>query len=124
MVTGNRYKKLEPTQTRKGTCTTTGSGTIQLKQNKIKDIDKVGICLSTLLSRSHVEWTSRNKYNTNFLDYPSPTIASAIAQGQLAYYTSLNESEELFTIETSGQLQNHVSKWKNKTNWCHEINWS
>lgn len=86
-----------------------GKATVTLPEMRL---GKVGICLATLLSRAPVEWTSRNKYNTNFLDYPSPTIASAIAQGQLAYYTSLNESEELFTIETSGQLQNHVSKWK------------
>ena len=65
----------------------------------------VSICIATLLARSGPEIHQPvDGYKRVDLDYGSPSIAYAIAQGQLAYYRLLEEEGHVRIIRTREQL--------------------
>jgi membrane dipeptidase len=66
---------------------------------------RIALCFATLLARS----TGRTLQN---LDYSSPLQAYAIAQGQLAYYRSLEKAREIRLIKNATELDGHMASWE------------
>jgi len=79
-----------------------GQGTVALPEMRA---GRVALCFATLLARS----TGRALQN---LDYSSPLQAYAIAQGQLAYYRSLEKVKEVRLIKNSIELDGHMASWE------------
>jgi membrane dipeptidase len=79
-----------------------GQGTVALPEMRV---GRIALCFATLLARS----TGRALQN---LDYSSPLQAYAVAQGQLAYYHSLEKAREVRLIENSSQLDGHMASWE------------
>jgi membrane dipeptidase len=79
-----------------------GQGTVALPEMQT---GRVALCFATLLARS----TGRTLQN---LDYSSPLQAYAVAQGQLAYYRSLEKAREVRLIKNSTELDGHMASWE------------
>ena len=79
-----------------------GQGTVALPEMRA---GRVALCFATLLARS----TGRALQN---LDYSSPLQAYAIAQGQLAYYRSLEKAREIRLIKNTTELDGHMASWE------------
>lgn len=67
----------------------------------------VGLCLGTVIARVKEEPGGSNR-----LDYASPEIAYAVAQGQLAYYRMLARQGELRLIGNVAELEAHLADWQ------------
>ena len=78
-----------------------GQGTVALPEMRK---GRVALCFATLLARS----TGRTIQN---LDYSSPYQAYAAAQGQLAYYRTLDEAGEIRLISNRQELDQHIAAW-------------
>jgi len=72
---------------------------------------RVGVCLATLMGRSGPDRPRPDAVKRTDLDYASPSIAYAHAQGQLAFYRLLEHQGHLRFIATRGQLQIHWAQW-------------
>ncbi len=72
----------------------------------------VAICLGTLLVRSRMVETPPTGPARIDLDYPTPEIAYAVAQGQLAYYRLLTRQGKFRWIEDAGLLRSHWHAWQ------------
>src|SRR5512147_1864778 len=79
-----------------------GQGTVALPEMRA---GRIALCFATLLARS----TGRTLQN---LDYSSPLQAYAVAQGQLAYYRSLENAREIRLIKNSTELDGHMASWE------------
>lgn len=79
-----------------------GQGTVALPEMRK---GRLALCFATLLARS----TGRTIQN---LDYSSAYQAYAIAQGQLAYYSALNEAGEIRLITSRKELEEHFLAWQ------------
>ncbi len=79
-----------------------GQGTVALPEMRT---GRIALCFATLLARS----TGRTLQN---LDYSSPLQTYAIAQGQLAYYRSLEKAREIRLIKDSTELDGHMASWE------------
>ena len=79
-----------------------GQGTVALPEMRA---GRVALCFATLLARS----TGRALQN---LDYSSPLQAYAVAQGQLAYYRSLEKAREIRLITNRTELDDHMASWE------------
>jgi membrane dipeptidase len=65
---------------------------------------EVAVCLATLLARA-------SGLNEDRLDYRSREIASAMAQGQLAYYRIMESEERFRILKDWPSLDAHVRNW-------------
>lgn len=73
----------------------------------------VGVCVATLLARGGPEPRLRRPtHHRTDLDYASPSIAYAVAQGQLAYYRLLERQGHLRLIRTATELAVHWEAWR------------
>ena len=79
-----------------------GQGTVALPEMRA---GRVALCFATLLARS----TGRTLQN---LDYSSPLQAYGVAQGQLAYYRSLEKAREVRLVKDSRELAGHIATWE------------
>ena len=79
-----------------------GQGTVALPEMRA---GRIALCFATLLARS----TGRAYQN---LDYSSPLQAYAVAQGQLAYYRSLEKAREVKLIKNVTELDGHMASWE------------
>src|SRR5260221_2623729 len=79
-----------------------GQGTVALPEMRK---GRVALCFATLLARSTGQVVQ-------LIDYASPEQAHAIAQGQLAYYHALNESNEVRLIKNLTELNAHIHTWE------------
>lgn len=66
---------------------------------------RVALCFATLLARS----TGKAEPN---IDYASPAQAYAVAQGQLAYYRALTQTNEARLITNLNELNQHIAEWQ------------
>ncbi len=66
----------------------------------------VAVCFATVLARS-------SGLGEELLDYRSREIASAMAQGQLAYYRILERQGQLRMLKDWSELETHVREWQN-----------
>jgi membrane dipeptidase len=64
----------------------------------------VAVCLATILARA-------NPKGRSILDFRNQEIASAMAQGQLAYYRILETQKELVQLRDWAQLDDFVQSW-------------
>ncbi len=71
----------------------------------------VGVCVATLLARSGPAQTPKPSYNRIDLDYATPDIAYATAQGQLAYYRLLEHQGHITLLYTRRDLEAHWAAW-------------
>ena len=78
-----------------------GRGTVAFPEMRKGNI---ALCFATLLARS----TGRAKPN---IDYLSPIQAYATAQGQLAYYHALNDTDDVHIIKNLKELNEHTTAW-------------
>ena len=79
-----------------------GQGTVAVPEMRA---GRVALCFATLLARS----TGRALQN---LDYSSPLQAYAVAQGQLAYYRSLERAREVRLVMNATELDGHIASWE------------
>ena len=70
---------------------------------------QVAICLATVLARA-------NSKGTSILDYRTQEIASAMAQGQLAYYRILESQGLLRQLDSWPKIEAHFQQWSSSTN--------
>lgn len=77
-----------------------------------------GVVLSTVLARSKpwVDPARENQAKSN--DWPDPTMAYAVAMGQLAYYRLLETRGALRILTTAGQLRQHATQWDAEPDTC------
>jgi membrane dipeptidase len=68
---------------------------------------QVGICLGTVIARVKEEGGGSGR-----LDYASPEIAYAVAQGQLMYYRALARQGEVQLIRDLPALEKHFDLWQ------------
>src|SRR6185503_18756224 len=66
---------------------------------------RVALCFATVLARS----TGQPSPN---VDYSSPLQAYAVVQGQLSYYSALQEAGEIRLIKNLSDLDEHISAWQ------------
>ncbi len=71
----------------------------------------VGVCVATLLARAGPRQEPQPGYRRTDLDHAAPSIAYAVAQGQLAYYRLLESQGHLRFIRSAGQLDRHWRQW-------------
>ncbi|MFQ5741281.1 MAG: dipeptidase [Acidobacteriota bacterium] len=71
----------------------------------------VAVCVATLLARSGPGQPLKERYNRTDLDHADPSIAYAVARGQLAYYQLLEQQGYLRFIRTAGALEAHWRQW-------------
>jgi len=64
----------------------------------------VRVCVGTLLARSGPEQVFKPMYKRMDVDYATPTIASATAMGQLAFYELLERQGLIRILRTRGEL--------------------
>ena len=72
---------------------------------------QVAICVATLLARSGPEPPNKPPFRRTDLDFSSPSIAYATAQGQLAYYRLLEAQGHLRMLRTAQDLDDHWVQW-------------
>ncbi|MFN3167157.1 MAG: dipeptidase [Phycisphaeraceae bacterium] len=69
-----------------------------------------GVVLSTVIARAK-PWVDPCRDNIHDFDWPDPSMAYAVAMGQLAYYRLLETRGLLRIIASAAQLQQHVAQW-------------
>jgi membrane dipeptidase len=67
----------------------------------------VRVCVGTLLARSGPEQVFKPMYKRMDVDYATPTIASATAMGQLAYYELLEQQHYIRLLRTGPEFVSH-----------------
>jgi membrane dipeptidase len=67
----------------------------------------VRVCVGTVLARSGPQQAFKAGYSRTDLDYSSPSIAYAAAQGQLAYYRLLERQGHVRVLRTAADLKAH-----------------
>ena len=72
---------------------------------------QVAVCVATLLARSGLEPPLEPPFRHTDLDFASPSIAYATAQGQLAYYRLLEQQGHLRMLRTARDLDDHWAQW-------------
>ena len=72
----------------------------------------VAVCLATVMARVKPEVRPPEGPGRVSIDYPTPEIAYAAAQGQLAYYRALEKQGELRMLRTAGDLEAHWHQWQ------------
>lgn len=70
---------------------------------------EVAVCLATLLARA-------SGLSEPLLDYRNQEIASAMAQGQLAYYRIMESKGHLRMLRDWSSLETHLQEWKSGGN--------
>jgi len=75
----------------------------------------VAVCVATLIARAGPQQTPRPAYGRTDLDYADATIADAVAQGQLAYYRTLERLGEVRIIDSADTLDDHWRRWAEAT---------
>lgn len=83
-----------------------GAGTVALPEMRQGN---VAIAFATVFARVNPS------VNGSHLDYRSPEIAYAVAQGQLAYYQVLDAEGEVTIIEDEASLDEHLNEWQSAT---------
>src|SRR5690554_1819779 len=68
----------------------------------------IAICVSTLLARANPELQSALRQD---LDHRTPSVAHAVAYGQLAYYRALQRAGQMRMLTTSAELRCHLDAW-------------
>jgi len=72
----------------------------------------IGICFTTLLSRSRLDNRLYNKTPTRTaLDHASPALAHANAHAQLAYYRQLERTDHMRMLRTREDVADHWTRW-------------
>ncbi len=66
---------------------------------------EVAVCLATVLARA-------SRLGEPLLDYRNQEIASAMAQGQLAYYRIMESQRQLRMLKDWSSLETHFGEWK------------
>jgi membrane dipeptidase len=79
-----------------------GRGTVALPEMRA---GRVAVCCATVIARVSYPGNPRPGYN-------SPDIASAVAQGQLAYYRLLEEQGEVRLVADWPALEAHLGQWE------------
>jgi len=69
-----------------------------------------GVVLSTVIARSK-PWVKATRENIHDFNWPDPSMAYAVAMGQLAYYRLLESQGQLRILTTAEQLKQHVTDW-------------
>ncbi len=72
---------------------------------------EVAICIATVLARS-------NPHGSTNIDFKNQAIASAMAQGQLAYYNILESQGQLRQLRTWRDVESHLQQWNNHPDHC------
>ena len=72
----------------------------------------LAVVLGTLLCRAKREVVPAEGFNRINVDFATQEIASAMAQGQLAYYKLMSRRNELRYIKTAAELEAHWQKWR------------
>jgi membrane dipeptidase len=85
-----------------------GSNTVCLPEMRRGE---VAICLATVIART-------NPSARNYLDFQSQELASAMAQGQLAYYENLERIGALRRLRNWKDVRSHLEEWKRKRDSC------
>jgi len=70
-----------------------------------------GVVLSTVIARAK-PWKKPTRANIHDFDWPDPTMAYAVAMGQLAYYRLLETQGHLRILDSSGTLKRHLAEWE------------
>lgn len=73
---------------------------------------KVPVCVATLLARCGVQQKPQASYLRTDLEYATPSIASAAAQAQLAYYRELELTGHVRMLRTAAELTNHWQQYQ------------
>ena len=71
----------------------------------------VAACLSTVAARANREVQPPEGHKRTDLDFGTPSMAYAWAQGQLAYYRALQRQGEVALIGTAAELRSHWQSW-------------
>lgn len=69
-----------------------------------------GVVLSTVIARAK-PWKKPTRENIHDFDWPDPTMAYAVAMGQLAYYRLLEDQGHLRVLESAEALKQHLAEW-------------
>lgn len=94
-------RRQEADMTQKGR----GRGTVAFPEMRRAN---VAVCCATCIARIARPDNPRTGYN-------SPEIASALAQGQLAYYRVLEREGHVQVLEDGPALQEHVQRWEEES---------
>lgn len=70
-----------------------------------------GVVLSTLIARAKPWVTADRPGQHGDIDWPDPSMAYAIAMGQLAYYRLLEARGQLRVLESAEALKRHLADW-------------
>lgn len=70
-----------------------------------------GVVLSTVIARSK-PWVDACRENIHDFDWPDPSMAYAVAMGQLSYYRLLETRGLLRILTTADQLKAHAAEWE------------
>jgi len=71
-----------------------------------------GVVLSTVIARSK-PWVKAGRPGQHGdIDWPAPSMAYAVAMGQLAYYRLLASQGHLRILESAEALKRHVAEWE------------
>lgn len=81
-----------------------GMNTVSLPDMRRGD---VGLCLATVIARA-------NPSGTESIDFRNQALAYATAQGQLAYYHSLERQGHLRMLRAWPAIEKHVKDWNEK----------
>lgn len=85
-----------------------GHGTVSLPE-----LGRAGVfvCLGTLLARSKPEVAPAKGFDRRDIDFGAPSIAGAMAAGQLHYYESLARAGVARLIGSADELETHWAEW-------------
>jgi membrane dipeptidase len=86
-----------------------GRGTVSLPELRRGG---VAVCLGTILVRAKDDVRPEKGFGRTDLDVATQEIASAVGQGQLAYYRLLERRSEISIIATRSQLLEHWRAWQ------------
>ncbi len=85
-----------------------GNNTVALPEMRRGE---VAISIATVLARS-------NPHGTSNIDFKNQAIASAMAQGQLAYYNILESQGQLRQLRTWHEVEAHLRQWNTHREHC------
>lgn len=85
-----------------------GTNTVALPEMRRGD---VAICIATVLARA-------NPSSNSNIDFKNQEIASAMAQGQLAYYHILESQGHLRQLRTWHDVERHLQQWRRDGDHC------
>ena len=70
-----------------------------------------GVVLSTVIARSK-PWVKATRKNIHDFDWPDPSMAYAVAMGQMAYYELLERLGHIRLIKDAYTLKVHLAEWE------------